>query len=491
MSVEVITPDPAAIQPKPLDCNALRRLCQGLVSLAGLELAVQVIRWLTPLAFHGGGGTPWWVESPDEALPFMVVPRILFPLALAVLIWRRPRPGLIAAAMTTAGAFLLDRALALVRLGFLILDQDATGWGTASGQSFASVPPQVVIQVVLHVLGFGISALLLNLTLAYGRAGRRARKDAHRHWRQNAGDRAIVLVALAFGVASTFSQGWSIYVDLLERVPPLRSWVLGPSRYRVNRSRPLTAEERQARDASRGYNEGDRLAAEGKYAEAAREYMRSLLLYRELSRSTARGRTDYSTSVGLVANNFSWMLATARDEASRDGVQSVELGYEAVRAVPDDGNYWNTLAVAQFRAGQLPESRASFDESMSRRGGGDGYDWYFLAMIAHREGRTDEAKSWYDRATALLPQAAPGSLAELSRFQAEAAREIGLPAPTPAIADSATGASSPAPRVFMFRKGGSRFVEPIVPISPPPTPSANPANNAPAAGETSAAGPGS
>ena len=58
----------------------------------------------------------------------------------------------------------------------------------------------------------------------------------------------------------------------------------------------------------------------------------------------------------------------------------VGIAREAVTLAPKAGNYWNTLGVAQYRAGDAKAAVAALEESMRLRAGGDPYDWLFLAM---------------------------------------------------------------------------------------------------------------
>jgi tetratricopeptide (TPR) repeat protein/tRNA A-37 threonylcarbamoyl transferase component Bud32 len=79
-------------------------------------------------------------------------------------------------------------------------------------------------------------------------------------------------------------------------------------------------------------------------------------------------------------NTMAWNLATFPDPKQRDLPRAIEVAKKTVLAEPRNANYWNTLGVACYRAGQYAEALQAFDKSMMLRDGGDGFDWFFVAM---------------------------------------------------------------------------------------------------------------
>ncbi len=63
---------------------------------------------------------------------------------------------------------------------------------------------------------------------------------------------------------------------------------------------------------------------------------------------------------------------------------------------------------------------------MKLRNGGDSFDWFFLSLVHHKLGHPDEARQWCEKAVDWY-QRNKSDDRELQRFQAEAARELGLP----------------------------------------------------------------
>jgi uncharacterized protein HemY len=57
-------------------------------------------------------------------------------------------------------------------------------------------------------------------------------------------------------------------------------------------------------------------------------------------------------------------LATSPDSKFRDPKRAVELAKKAVKLAPKEGNYWNTLGVAQYRASDWKEAIAALEKSI-------------------------------------------------------------------------------------------------------------------------------
>jgi tetratricopeptide (TPR) repeat protein len=142
---------------------------------------------------------------------------------------------------------------------------------------------------------------------------------------------------------------------------------------------------------------------------------------------------------------------------------------------PGDGAIWNTLGVSYYRAGEWEEARSALYRSMELRNGGEGdaFDWFFLAMIHAKLGYTDRARSLYDKAAEWSRQSAPhtpaispSQIAELSRFQVEAAQILGLPKPEPipiSTPDRTFRPSSPVAYPRNIRRARTHIIEPGLP----------------------------
>ncbi len=159
------------------------------------------------------------------------------------------------------------------------------------------------------------------------------------------------------------------------------------------------------------------------------------------------GRTDQATADLAKAraqvsgkpkaqDALAWHLATSVDPQMRDPKAAVDLAEQAVAAKPDDDNFWNTLGVAEYRAGNCSAAVRALNKSMELRKGFDGFNGFFMAMANYQLGKRDEARLWNDRAVRWT-NAKPRS-EELHRFQDEAEALIGPasktnPASQPAV----------------------------------------------------------
>ena len=96
--------------------------------------------------------------------------------------------------------------------------------------------------------------------------------------------------------------------------------------------------------------------------------------------------------------DLAWFLAVCADPRFRDPARAVSLAQRVVNQIPQNATFWNTLGVAQYRAGRWREAVTALQKSMALKKGGDRYDWLFLAMAHCQLGEKEAARSWYDKA---------------------------------------------------------------------------------------------
>jgi tetratricopeptide (TPR) repeat protein len=118
-------------------------------------------------------------------------------------------------------------------------------------------------------------------------------------------------------------------------------------------------------------------------------------------------------------NNVAWSFVTSPDPESRNQAWAVELAAKAVELAPKQGAYWNTLALAKYRAGEWKAALASLEKSMELRKGGDAFDWFILAMAHWKLDLKDDARKWYDKGALGMEKNKSGNN-DLRRFRAEA-----------------------------------------------------------------------
>jgi tetratricopeptide (TPR) repeat protein len=101
------------------------------------------------------------------------------------------------------------------------------------------------------------------------------------------------------------------------------------------------------------------------------------------------------------------------------------LAKTAVDLRPKNGQFWNTLGLAQYRAGKWQEAIAAAQKSMELRDGGDASDWFILAMAYQCSGQVEDAHHWYRKAVNSMDKNKPKDK-QLERFRAEAGELLEL-----------------------------------------------------------------
>ena len=105
--------------------------------------------------------------------------------------------------------------------------------------------------------------------------------------------------------------------------------------------------------------------------------------------------------------------------------EAIDLAKKAVKATPTAGNYWVTLGIAHYRAGQWSDALAAFQQAAKLRNGGDGLDWLFLAMAHGRLGEKEQGRKWYDQGVEWMEKNNPDD-GGLKHMRAEAAELLGI-----------------------------------------------------------------
>jgi tetratricopeptide (TPR) repeat protein len=99
-----------------------------------------------------------------------------------------------------------------------------------------------------------------------------------------------------------------------------------------------------------------------------------------------------------------WELVTCPQTESRNPRRAVEFARQAVQREPGNGEFWNALGVAHYRADGLHDAVHALDRSVELIHGGQVWDWFFLAMAHGGLGHVAEARRWFDPAVAFLEQ---------------------------------------------------------------------------------------
>jgi tetratricopeptide (TPR) repeat protein len=155
----------------------------------------------------------------------------------------------------------------------------------------------------------------------------------------------------------------------------------------------------------------------GRYQEAARYWEQALQI--------AGYEADWK-------NDYAWLLATCPDAQLRNPTRAVELATAAVKQQPWMATCWNTLGVAQYRAGNWNASVEALERAVQLTKGGTSFDFFFLAMSHWQLGDKEKAREWYARgvswmeANKALQEKSKPQDEELRHFRGEAAELLGV-----------------------------------------------------------------
>jgi len=140
-------------------------------------------------------------------------------------------------------------------------------------------------------------------------------------------------------------------------------------------------------------------------------------------------KAEWPERIAHAFNDLAWLLVT-RDARWRDPSGAVQLASKAVELVPLEGNFWNTLGVAQYRAGDYKSAIEALNKAAELRAGGDAFDCFILAMAHWQLGDKNQAATWYGKAVNRIDKNQPND-EELRRLRAEASELLGVAGPTP------------------------------------------------------------
>ncbi|MGE0697196.1 MAG: protein kinase [Pirellulales bacterium] len=128
-------------------------------------------------------------------------------------------------------------------------------------------------------------------------------------------------------------------------------------------------------------------------------------------------------------NDFAWKSVVSHDVRPAVAALAIEAADQATKTAPNDPMIFNTLGVAQYRAGQWEESIASLTKAEELAPDKhSGFNWFFQAMSNWQLDQKDEARTWYDKSVEWMEKNQPKN-EELLRFRAEAKQLLGITKP--------------------------------------------------------------
>ncbi len=234
---------------------------------------------------------------------------------------------------------------------------------------------------------------------------------------------------------------WATYLGLLDDSRLFREFVIRNDLRRIHGPAAVykpTKDERRLQFLQSRMALAFASTQHGRFLDAKDAYFRLISDLESVPlNSMARG---YSSLIAEANNNLAWLLATCPDAELRDPPEALRLARCAVEVEPQQGNFWNTLGVACYRAGELDDAKKALEKSLELRNAGDSFDWFFLALVDVKRGNVNQAREWYDKAVAWYRNNRPNDQ-ELFHFNVEAAAAIGLRNPIYEQTDSVLNAS--------------------------------------------------
>jgi tetratricopeptide (TPR) repeat protein len=160
--------------------------------------------------------------------------------------------------------------------------------------------------------------------------------------------------------------------------------------------RSLARKHDQARDQA----EREKQRSELIYLTAEEYYRRAI----DLLEKTVSGTPDnsaYRRELAQIYNDLAWGIVTYPDLEPHAAENGVELARMAVRHVPDEPEYYQTLGVVYYRAGKWQEAITALEKSIELDDDAPRpLAALFLAMSHAQLGNQREAQQWRDRVDA-------------------------------------------------------------------------------------------
>jgi tetratricopeptide (TPR) repeat protein len=129
-----------------------------------------------------------------------------------------------------------------------------------------------------------------------------------------------------------------------------------------------------------------------------------------------------------LLDDFAWKLVAAADPGQRHPAEALPFARRAVKVAPDNGDFYNTLGLVEYRNDHWDEAISSLNGAIDLHKGAEPTDFLFLAMAHWRRGDRSDAEQFFQRGVELASK--KGAInAELRMFWFEAAGVLGKPGP--------------------------------------------------------------
>jgi serine/threonine protein kinase len=98
---------------------------------------------------------------------------------------------------------------------------------------------------------------------------------------------------------------------------------------------------------------------------------------------------------GQFADDLARWAATDPFSVFQDSGEAIQFSELAIQAEPEAADYWTTLGIAKYKAGDSGGATEAIEKAISIRGEANGVDAFVLAMSDWQLGNRDEARKWY------------------------------------------------------------------------------------------------
>jgi len=150
----------------------------------------------------------------------------------------------------------------------------------------------------------------------------------------------------------------------------------------------------------------------------------------DLAESLLQEAKENCNDLPELLNDLAWSIVHEPRALAGNFDLALQMARQAVDKNPNNGNFWNTLGVAQYRMKEWQAAITALEKARALHSGGDACDLLFLAMAHWQLGNQEQARQWQQKALDALPKTGPINQ-ELMLFQQEAAGLIKPPSPLP------------------------------------------------------------
>jgi tetratricopeptide (TPR) repeat protein len=136
---------------------------------------------------------------------------------------------------------------------------------------------------------------------------------------------------------------------------------------------------------------GNLLWRSNRRAEAVQAYQHAIDLAKKLNLEDSEGQ-----------DKLARFLANCLHTQFRDTSRAIELAKKRVARNPQVPDYWTTLGLAHYRAGNWAEAVETLEEAVRITPFNNGSEHFLLAMAYWQLDKKSQAREWYARAITLL-----------------------------------------------------------------------------------------